>query len=145
MLQIAMARFVITQHVLSLASKYDVREGDEETASMLVEGELVASAPSLQLLDSKGTQLATLRGNMLKTKFMVRGPGDTEMASINFPSVAVRRTLTMTVGTRGYYASGGVMGNAFECIDNDRNVGLIVTKELSFKDRFRVEIKAESM
>lgn len=139
------ANFEITQRLMSVASEYDVKVGEEEKPSMLVKGTFVATSPSLTLLEGE-TVVATLKGNVMKTKFVVAGPGGEEKAVVNFPAVSLRKTMTLTFGGRGYHAvSGGVSTEIFQCADNDGKVVLELRKHVRWRDHFKVEARLEDL
>ncbi len=142
-----MPSYEIVQRLMSMSAQYDVKVNGEGEPSMLVKGELVTTTPHLHLSDVKeGKPLATLKGNVLKTKFQVRGPGNEEMATLNFSAIAFRKTLTMSVNGKGYHANAGVVGvvkDVFECKNNDGKIALIVMKEPGIRDRFKVDLREE--
>jgi uncharacterized protein YxjI len=135
-----MATFEITQRLMAVASQYDVKVGTEAEPSLRVQGTFLTSTPNLTLFDGEKA-VATLKGNMMKTKFIVAAEG-AEKAVVNFPTVSLRKTMTLTFGGRGYHAtSGGVSTEIFQCADNDGNVALELRKEVGWRDRFKVECK----
>lgn len=136
-----MAAFEITQRLMALASAYEVKVGDESEASLLVQGTFATSTPKLALLS--GTAIvATLRGNLLKTKFIIADAAGAELGVVNFPAVSIRKTMTLSFGGRGYHAtSGGVSTEIYQCADNDGVVALELRKGVGLRDRFQVEAK----
>ncbi len=130
---------------MSVSAQYDVTvEG--EPAQYLVKGEFMTTTPTLQLFDKESKQVASLKGNVLKTKFQIRGDKGEELASLNFSAVAFRKTFTMTVGSKGYHANAGVVGvvkDIFECKDNEGKVALVVSKKPGIRDRFKIELREE--
>jgi uncharacterized protein YxjI len=137
---------LVTQKLMSVSAQYDVSVEGENPPSHHVKGDFMTTTPSLQLFDKDNKQIATLKGNVLKTKFQIRGEKNDELASLNFSAVAFRKTFTMTVGTKGFHANAGVVGvvkDIFECKDNAGNVALVVSKEPGIRDKFKVELKEE--
>lgn len=138
---------LVTQKLLAVSAQYEVTPDGESAPTHLVKGDFMTTTPSLQLFDAKDNKLvASLKGNVLKTKFQIRGEKNDELASLNFSAVAFRKTFTMTVGTKGYHANAGVVGvvkDIFECKDNAGNVALVVSKEPGIRDKFKVELKEE--
>jgi len=129
-----------------VSAQYDVVPAGEAKPTHLVSGDFMTTTPSLQLFDNDHKLVASLKGNVLKTKFMIRGEKNDELASLNFSAVAFRKTFTMTVGTKGYHANAGVVGvvkDIFECKDNAGTIALVVSKEPGIRDKFKVEIKEE--
>ena len=137
----------VTQRLVTVSAQYDVTvEGETPTPLYTVRGEFMTTTPTLQLFDKDSKLVATLKGNVLKTKFQVRSDKNDELASINFSAISFRKTFTMTVGTKGYHANAGVVGvvkDIFECKDNAGNVALIVSKEPGIRDRFKIELREE--
>jgi uncharacterized protein YxjI len=138
---------LVTQRLMPVAAQYDVAvEGETPTPSYTVRGELLTTTPTLQLFDKESKLVATLKGNVLKTKFQIRSDKNDELASVNFSAISFRKTFTMTVGTKGYHANAGVVGvvkDIFECKDNAGNVALVVSKEPGIRDRFKIELREE--
>ena len=137
---------LVTQKLMSVSAQYDVASEGESAPTHTVKGDFMTTTPSLQLFDKDGKQVATLKGNVLKTKFQIRGEKNDELASLNFSAVAFRKTFTMTVGTKGYHANAGVVGvvkDVFECKDNAGTIALVVSKEPGIRDRFKVELREE--
>jgi uncharacterized protein YxjI len=133
-----MSVFEITQRFMTIASEYEVKVGTETEASLMVKGTFLTSTPNLTLFE-KDKAIATLTGNMMKTKFVISAGGE-EKAVVNFPAVSLRKTMTLTVNGRGYHAtSGGLSTEIFQCADNEGKVALELRKEVSFRDRFKVD------
>jgi len=137
---------LVTQKLMSVSAQYEVALEGESAPGHHVKGDFMTTTPSLQLFDKEGKQIATLKGNVLKTKFMIRGEKNDELASLNFSAVAFRKTFTMTVGAKGYHANAGVVGvvkDVFECKDNAGTIALVVSKEPGIRDKFKVELREE--
>ena len=138
---------LVTQKLMSVSAQYEVAPEGESAPTHIVKGDFMTTTPSLQLFDAKDNKLvASLKGNVLKTKFQIRGEKNDELASLNFSAVAFRKTFTMTVGTKGYHANAGVVGvvkDVFECKDNSGTIALIVSKEPGIRDKFKLELKEE--
>jgi uncharacterized protein YxjI len=137
---------LVTQKLMAVSAQYEVCSEGESTPTHTVKGDFMTTTPSLQLFDKDGKQVATLKGNVLKTKFQIRGEKNDELASLNFSAVAFRKTFTMTVGTKGYHANAGVVGvvkDVFECKDNAGTIALVVSKEPGIRDKFKVELREE--
>src|ERR1700684_2969172 len=132
---------------MAVSAQYDVAvEGEAAEPHCVVRGEFMTTTPTLQLYDKENKLAATLKGNVLKTKFQVRDDKNEELATVNFSAIAFRKTFTMTVGSKGYHANAGVVGvvkDVFECKDNEGKVALIVSKEPGIRDRFKIELREE--
>ena len=137
-----MADFELTQRLMSVRTQYDVKAAGGEGVAMTIVGNLLSASPSFVLHegDADGRELATLRGNFAKTRFQVLERGE-ERASVEFPAIAVRKTLSMRVGSKEYTADGGVFKGVFKCADPQGNVALEIAKEAGLRDRFRVSIR----
>ena len=137
----------VTQRLVTVSAQYDVSvEGEQPSPLFTVRGEFMTTTPTLQLFDKEGKQLATLKGNVLKTKFQIRSDKGDDLASLNFSAISFRKTFTMTVGTKGYHANAGVVGvvkDIFECKDNAGNVAVVVSKEPGIRDRFKIDLREE--
>jgi uncharacterized protein YxjI len=138
---------LVTQKLMAVSAQYEITAEGESTPTHLVKGDFMTTTPSLQLFDAKDSKLvASLKGNVLKTKFQIRDEKGADLASLNFSAVAFRKTFTMTVGTKGYHANAGVVGvvkDIFECKDNAGTIALIVSKEPGIRDKFKVDLKEE--
>jgi uncharacterized protein YxjI len=136
-----METYDVTQVVLTVGSTYQVRTPGNDKVTMTVKGSLMSPTPRFQLVVGEdGTELATLTGNFIKTKFQMRGADKEELGNLIFPAIAFKKTLVMTVGGRGFTADGGLMGGTFRCVDNDGKVGIEITKTETFRDRFNVTV-----
>jgi hypothetical protein len=136
-----METFDVTQVVMTVGSTYQVRTLGDDKISMTVKGTLMSPTPKFQLVTGEdGSELATLTGNFIKTKFQMRGAEKEELGNLSFPAIAFKKTLVLTVGGRGFTADGGLMGGVFRCIDNDGRVGIEITKKETFRDRFNVSV-----
>lgn len=136
----------VTQRLMSVSAQYDVSVEGDTSAVFVVKGEFMTTTPMLQLFDKENKLVASLKGNVLKTKFQIRSDKNDELASLNFSAVAFRKTFTMTVGGKGYHANAGVVGvvkDVFECKDNEGKVALVVSKEPGIRDRFKIELREE--
>jgi uncharacterized protein YxjI len=135
----------VAQRLMSVSAQYDVTvEGDP--IAHTVKGEFMTTTPTLQMFDKDMKLVATLKGNVLKTKFGIRDDKNAELASLNFSAIAFRKTFTMTVGTKGYHANAGVVGvvkDIFQCKDNEGKIALTVSKEPGIRDRFKIELVEE--
>ncbi len=135
----------VTQRLMSVSAQYDISV-DGDAVPFIVKGEFMTTTPTLQLFDKDNKLVASLKGNVLKTKFRISSDKNDELASLNFSAVAFRKTFTMTVGSKGYHANAGVVGvvkDVFECKDNEGKVALIVSKEPGIRDRFKIELREE--
>jgi uncharacterized protein YxjI len=137
----------VTQRLMAVSAQYDVAvEGEAAEPHFTVRGEFMTTTPTLQLFDKASKLAATLKGNVLKTKFQIKDEKNQDLASLNFHAVAFRKTFTMTVGSKGYHANAGVVGvvkDIFECKDNEGKIALVVSKEPGIRDRFKIELREE--
>ena len=143
-----MATIEITQKLMSMSAEYEVRKDKAEEPVQVVKGELMTTSPLLRLRDAKTKDLvATLKGNVLKTRFQIRSPKDEELALVNFSAVAFRKSFTMSVNGRGYHATGAVVAvvkDTFEVKDNDGKIALVIQKEPGVRDRFLLETRDDA-
>lgn len=143
--------FEITQRLGALASIYDVVKIGEPEPIITIKGSFATATPKFELIENKENKVtALLKGNVVKTKFQIMTDKGAELATLNFAAVSLTKSLTMTVGSKGYHAKGGILGGTFDCADNDGNVGLSIVKQgvigdehQGLRDSFRVEIKGD--
>ena len=136
--------YEITQRLGALATVYDVRGAKDTEPSITVKGSFATATPKFELVENKDNKVsAALKGNVVKTKFQITNDKGAELATLNFAAVSLTKSLTMTVGAKGYHAKAGLLGGTFECADNDGNVALSIVKEEGLRDKFRVEIKGD--
>jgi uncharacterized protein YxjI len=139
-----MSNFEVTQRLLSVASRYDVRTEGSESIVMTVKGTLMSATPNFTLLEgTEGKQLATLKGNFAKTKFQMLDLAGKEQALIEFPAIALKKTLALHVGDKTFTADAGVFKDVFQCKNGEGAVILEVAKKTGLtavRDKFIVKI-----
>jgi uncharacterized protein YxjI len=139
-----MEAYEVTQAMLSVGTVYHVRRPRQEELLYSVKGVLMSPTPKFHLVEGEsGKELGQLVGNFLKTKYEVQSDGKT-LATLTFPAVAFKKTLTISIGETEYTADGGVFKGVFQCKDKDGGVMLEISKELSLRDTFGVKT-AESI
>jgi uncharacterized protein YxjI len=137
-----METYQLSQVVMTVGSTYQVRIPPAEDVVITIKGSLMSPTPKFSMVKgSDGTELATLTGNFIKTKFQIHGPDKGDLGALSFPAIAFKKTLVLTVGGKGYTADGGIMGGAFRCIDNEGNVALEIVNHSGLVDRFDVILK----
>ncbi len=138
-----MPSYEVTQRLLSVASRYDVRDQGGEAIVMTVKGALMSATPNFTLIEgTDGKELGTLKGNFAKTKFQIVDTKGTELASIEFPAIALKKTMSLKVGDKTYAADGGVFTETFKCGDAS-GVALEVVKDeglAKVRDHFVVKM-----
>ena len=139
-----MDAYEVTQVLLSVGTVYHVRRPREEQLLYSVKGVLMSATPKFHLVEGEGgKELGQLQANFIKTKYEIHGDGAL-LATLQFPAVALKKTLTLTVGADEYEADGGVFKGIFQCKSKDGSVVLEIAKELSIRDTFVVK-SAESL
>lgn len=134
-----MVSYEVTQALLRVGTVYHVRKPREEDVLYTVQGELMSATPKFRLLEGEGDrELGTLSGNFIKTRYEIND-ASTSLASLVFPAVAFKKTLTLTVGDDVYEADGGVFRGVFQCKAESGEVVLEIKKELSIRDTFSVQ------
>lgn len=138
-----MVTYEVTQALLSVGTVYHVRKPREEAVLYTVRGVLMSATPKFRLLAGEdvgkdGKDVGTLTGNFIKTKYDINDETKT-VASLTFPAVAFKKTLTLTVGENTYDADGGVFRGIFQCKGKDGDIVLEIAKELSIRDTFSVK------
>jgi uncharacterized protein YxjI len=138
-----METYDVTQVLMTVGSTYEVRAPGDAKIVMTVKGSLMSPTPHFQLvMGQDGAELAMMTGNFIKTKYSIKSPTLGELGNLQFPAIAFKKTLVLTVGTRGFTADGGLMGGVFSCHDNDGKVGIEIKKTETFRDRFNVSVDA---
>ncbi len=84
---------LVTQKLMSVSAQYEVVVEGEATPQHSVKGDFMTTTPSLQLFDKDNKLVASLKGNVLKTKFQIRSDKNDELASVNFSAVLFVVTL----------------------------------------------------
>jgi uncharacterized protein YxjI len=139
-----MEAYEVTQAMLSVGTVYHVRRPRQEELLYSVKGVLMSPTPKFHLVEGEaGKELGQLVGNFLKTKYEVQSEGKT-LATLTFPAVAFKKTVTIGIGETEYQADGGVFKGVFQCKDKDGGITLEIAKELSLRDTFAVKT-AESI
>ena len=134
--------FEVSQVVMTIGSTYLVRLQPSDDVIMTIKGSLMSSTPKFSLVQgSDGTELASLVGNFIKTKYQILDAEKKPMGNLLFPAIAFKKTLVLTVNGRGYTADGGLMGGSFKCVDNEDQVALEISNKSRFVDRFEISIK----
>ncbi len=139
-----MAHFEVVQRLAALATTYDVREQGSDAVVLVARGAPMSLTPKFVVMDTNEKELASLEGNFNKTEFHVFDPQRKELASVTFPSIALKKTLALKVGDQSYTADAGVLGLEydFKCADAKGVVAIEVKKREGFthvRDRFVVE------
>jgi len=137
-----MPTFHVTQRLLSVATHYDIRAEGSDVVVMSVKGSFMSATPSFTLSEgSAGKEMGTLKGNFAKTKYAVTSKDGKELANIEFPAVAFKKSMTLVTDGKTYKASGGVK-DSFMCVDSDDKVVLEVVKKegiTAVRDTFTVK------
>jgi uncharacterized protein YxjI len=135
-----MITYEVTQALLTVGTVYHVRKPREEDVLYTVRGVLMSPTPKFRLVEGDdGKEMGTLSGNFIKTRYEVHIGSDV-VASLVFPAVAFKKTLTLTLGSDVYEADGGVFRGVFQCKKQDGEVALEIRKELSIRDTFSVKL-----
>ena len=135
-----MEPYEVSQALMTVGTVYHVRRPRTEDVLYTVKGELMSTTPKFHLVkgDAEGKSLADLSANFIKTKYEISISGKVA-ATLVFPAVAFKKTLTLNVAGAVYEADGGVFKGVFQCKAEDGNVVLEIAKELSIRDTFIVK------
>jgi uncharacterized protein YxjI len=134
-----MEAYEVCQVMLSVGTLYQVRRPRQEELLYSIKGELMSPTPKFSLIEGDaGKELGLLVGNFIKTKYEIQTDGKS-IASLTFPAVAFKKTLTLSVGETHYDADGGVFKGVFQCKDKDGSVALEIAKVLALRDTFAVK------
>lgn len=133
-----MTSYEVTQALLSVGTVYHVRKPREEDVLYTVRGVLMSATPKFRLVEGEdGQELGTLSGNFIKTRYEI-SDGSSVIASLVFPTIAFKKTLTLTIGEDVFEADGGVFRGVFQCKRASGEVVIEIRKELSIRDTFSV-------
>jgi hypothetical protein len=136
-----MQTYELTQKLLSVGPTYEVRQADTGATDPVVtiRGKLFSATPSLSMQQgSDGPVIGAMKGNFTRTKFECH-EGDRLVGSLAFPMLALKKTFTLKNGDKEYQADGGYLAGEFVCKDERGDVVMKITKELSLRDKFRIE------
>lgn len=139
-----MAQYEVVQRLAAVATTYDVREPGKGDVILIARGAPMSLTPKFVVTDPSEKELASLEGNFNKTSFHVYDLSRKELASVTFPSVALKKTLSLKIGDRSYTADAGVLAFEydFKCADDKGEVAIEVKKKEGLthvRDRFVVE------
>lgn len=137
-----MHTYELTQKILAWGPTYEVRNTQSADVEPLctIKGKLFSATPSLSINQGlEGPPVGAMKGNFARTKFECRGADDTLLGSVQFPLLALKKSFTLKTGDQEYQADGGYLAGEFVCKDAAGNVVLKITKELSLRDKFRIE------
>ncbi|MGH7282873.1 MAG: hypothetical protein ACRELY_15215 [Polyangiaceae bacterium] len=134
-----MPTFHVTQRLLSVATHYDIRAEGSDVVVMSVKGSFMSATPSFTLSEgSGGKELGTLKGNFAKTKYGITATDGKELATIEFPAVAFKKSMTLITGGKTY-TSQGSWKSVFRCAEGEGKPVIEVTKGLTaVRDSFSV-------
>lgn len=145
-----MDQYEIVQRLAAVATTYDVRPQGGDKVALVVKGAPMSLTPKFVVADpdDEKKELASLEGNFNKTEFHVRDADKKELASVTFPSIALKKTMSLKVGDRTYTADAGVLALEydFKCQDEKGTVAIEVKKREGLthvRDRFVVEHAAD--
>jgi uncharacterized protein YxjI len=134
-----MDRYELVQKVFRLGPAYEVRAKGERALLFTVKGSMIWAKPKLEMRGEKDELVATLRGNVLKTKFEVRDGEGRTLAKLSFPLFGLKKGFALEAGAVRLEARGGFVGGDFTCKSDAGDVVLAIKKKISLKDRFAIE------
>ena len=136
-----MKAYELTQKILSIGPSYEVREVGNDTVLYTIRGKVLTLTPKLNMVEGKeGAEVAKLTANFTKTKFQIEGA---HKATLSFPLLALKQKMALSVDGKEYTADGGFLAGAFRCVDESKNCVFEILKELSLRDKFRVQIHTD--
>jgi uncharacterized protein YxjI len=140
-----MPSYEVTHALLTVSAVYSVRHPRESRVLFTVRGESSSATPKYRLVEGEtGEERAVVAANFIKTRYEMTERGAV-IGSLVFPAVAFDKTFTLTVGPNSYAAEGGVFRGVFLCKDDQGRVVLEITKALSIRDTFLVEVEDEKI
>ncbi len=132
-------RYELVQKLLSFGPSYEVRADGKGAVLFTVKGSMIWAKPKLEMADAEGNLVATLRGNVVKTKFEVTDAGGATLAKLSFPLFGLKKGFALEASGAKLEAQGSFAGGAFECKSGGGDVLLSIKKKLSIKDKFSIE------
>ena len=133
-----MGGYELDQRILALSTIFDVRllgadgQGDP---IMRIEGDFSSTRPRFNLMSVSGeTNGWQLVGNLQKTNYTIQ-EGAVVKAQIEFPMVAIKKTLTLTmVGGEKYRADGGVFMGIFRLASEGGTVPFEIIRRAGLRE-----------
>jgi hypothetical protein len=61
------------------------------------------------------------------------------VGSVSFPMISLKKSFTLQTEGKKYEADGGYLAGELVCKDDSGHVVLKITKQLSLRDKFRIE------
>lgn len=142
MAEASVDKYEVTQSLTTVGSAYVVTRQRGDDVLYSIRGELMSPTPKFHLVrGEEGEKLGELSGNFIKTKYEISKDGKS-LASVTFPAVAFKKTLTLVVNGTKFEADGGVFKGVFQCKGTDGVTVLEIAKELSIRDTFVVKSTA---
>jgi uncharacterized protein YxjI len=144
-----MQTYELTQKILSIGPTYEVRNvapqlgvaDDNAPPVVTIKGKLLSATPMLSMNEGagEGPAVGSMKGNFTRTKFECKTADDRLVGSIQFPMIALKKSFTLLTEGKEYKADGGYLAGEFVCKDDAGNVVMKITKQLSLRDKFRIE------
>ncbi len=142
-----MQEFELTQKILAVGDTYEVRRRRAETGDAVVStirGKVLSMTPSLTMTEGEGgPDVASLKGNFLRSRFECRSEGSAAVGTLTFPTLALKRSFVIAHAGKEYRVESGLMGCEFLCVGEDQQPVLVIRKELALRDRFSVQVGDE--
>jgi uncharacterized protein YxjI len=134
-------RYELVQKLLRLGPSYEVFAAGRGPALYTVKGSMLWAKPKLEMCEGDGGKLvATLRGNVLKTRFEIRSKDDRTLAKLAFPLFGLKKGFELSAGDVDVAAQGGFVGGDFAGKTKSGELVLSIKKKLSLKERFAIEV-----
>jgi uncharacterized protein YxjI len=134
-----METFELTQKLLSFGPAYEVRTNQQDDVMTTIRGKVLSATPQLAMhAGSDGPETASMKGNFMKTKFECFDAQKQKIGTLSFPMIALKKTFTLEVAGQEFKADGGYLAGEFKCIDAQGNVVMVISKQLSLRDKFAI-------
>ena len=136
-----METYVVSRKILSWGPTYEVTASGSEDVLLTVKGKLVTATPKLTMVKAaEGEEVAHMTGNFLRTKFEMTLANKEKLADLTIPTIAFKKSFTLNMGGQDYKAAGGLLATNFKCNDANGQPLFEVVWELSWKDKFVINI-----
>lgn len=132
-------KLTVTQKIISLGASYFVKDSSTDSLLLTIKGKIFSFTPKLNAFEADSDTInATIKGNLLNTKFDIKDSSEKVLASIKFPLFIFLKSFTLTIDGNSYKAKGGFFARKFSCLNENGEEILTINKEFKVRDHFNV-------
>jgi uncharacterized protein YxjI len=134
-----MKTFTVTQKILAIGPTYEVRDKSDGPVLFTVRGRILTFTPFLEMQKGKdGEKTHFLKGNFLKTRFIISTMQGSPVGEVQFPFFSFRKSFILTIGSAQYHANGSLFAWNFTAGDSSGRDVFVIQKEMALRDKFSV-------